>query len=336
MISDFSPSTALHRLDAWRGTRMLLFCGLLSTPGLVHAQPADVSTRAAARELATLGAEAFERKEFAAALDHLSRANQLHPAPSISVLQARALEHLGRFIEALDRYEETLRVPLVDDAPEAYRVAVRDAAAESDLLRQRIPHLSVRVRKGGMTPKGTSVMLDGKALPAALLDVDFPADPGTHTVVVSAPDCDPVTRKVNLAERERVVLEITLEGYRPQTAAVPQEREVIVAPPPSTRPIWGWAAVGGGAVSLLISAITGKAALDKKSHLDSVCHPGCPPQNEGDIDAFRSYRTASYIAGGATVAFAGIGGYLLLVRPSETARVGVGAFGTQATVWGSF
>ena len=317
---------------------MLLFCGLLSTiSGVVQAQPADVTTRAAARELATLGAEAFERKEYAVALEHLSRANKLHPAPSISVLEARALEHLGRLIEALDRYEETLRIPLVEDAPEAYRVAVRDAAAESDLLRQRIPHLSVQVRKGGVTPKDTSVLLDGKVLPVALLDVDFPADPGDHTVVVHAPDCDPVTRKVHLSERERVVLEITLEGDRPQPPAAAQERETIVAaPPPSSRPIWGWAAVGGGAASLLVSAITGKAALDKKSHLDSVCHPGCPPGSAEDIGAFRTYRTASYIAGGATVALAGIGGYLLLGRSSETTRLGVGALGTQATLWGTF
>jgi hypothetical protein len=302
------------------------------------AQPLDVATRTTAREFATQGAEAFERGDFQGALDYLSRANTLHPAPSISVLQARALVQLGRFIEALDRYEETMRMPLPEDAPEAYRVAVRDSSREGEQLRQRVPHLSVQVRQGGKTPNNVSVTIDGKVLPAVLLDVDFPTDPGDHSIVVRAPKHDAVTRRVHLAEKERIALEITLDEVVEASPALvaPQEAPPTELKNPSLVPILGWSALGGGAAALLVSAITGKVALDRKSHLDSVCHPGCPADSAGDIDGFRSSRTASYVAGGLGVAFVGVGGFLLLSDPSQKSKVAVGVSGTHAAVWGSF
>lgn len=301
------------------------------------AQPLDVTTRATARELATQGAEAFERGDYQSALDYLSRANTLHPAPSISVLEARALVHLGRFIEALDRYEDTQRLQLPEDAPEAFRVAVRDATSESEQLRQRIPHLSVQVRKGGATPKDIVVSIDGKALPSVLLDVDFPTDPGDHAVVVRAPNHDPVKRSVHLAEKERVVLEMTLDEPVAPAHVAPVEASALEAAPPTlSRPIWPWSVVGGGAAALLVSAITGKVALDKKSHLDSVCHPGCPAESDHEIAAFRTYRTVSYLAGGAGLALVGAGGYLLLSGSRHEPTVAIGVLGTHAAVWGAF
>lgn len=338
MILDSRVVSTSSRLRVRHMLFLLSLCSAESVVDAAVAQPLDVATRTTAREFATQGAEAFERGDFQAALDYLSRANTLHPAPSISVLQARALVQLGRFIEALDRYEETLRMPLPEDAPEAYRVAVRDSTGESEQLRQRVPHLSVQVRQGGKTPNNVSVTIDGKALPAVLLDVDFPTDPGDHSIVVRAPKHDAVTRRVHLAEKERVVLEITLDDAAETTPApvVPSEAPPIERAASSMRPILGWSALGGGAVALLASAITGKVALDRKSHLDSVCHPGCPADSAGDIDGFRSYRTASYVAGGLGLALVGVGGYLILSNPSHESTVAVGVLGTQAAVWGSF
>lgn len=310
---------------------------LALAPWHAWAQPVDVATRTAARELAVQGADAFERGDYATALDHLTRANTLHPAPSISVLQARALVRLGRFVEALDRYEATTRAPITEDAPEAYRVAAHEAGIESEQLRQRIPQLSVQVRRGRELPQDVTVWLDGKILPKALLDVQFPIDPGDHTILVRGPNFDPVTRSVHLDEKERVVLEITLDDAAPAPVATQMQAGLPDDAASSARATWGWAAVSGGAAALLVSAITGKVALEKKSHLDSVCRPGCPSNSEGDIDAFRSYRTASYVIGGAAVALVGVGGYLILSnRIDSPMTVGVGVVGTNAAVWGHF
>lgn len=338
MILASSLSWLLVRPRITRDWRVWLLClGVVALPHYAQAQPVEVATRTAARELAMQGADAFERGDYATALDHLSRANTLHPAPSIAVLQAKALIHLGRWVEALDRYEDTLRVTLSEDAPEAYRAALGEAGTESELLRQRIPHLAIQVRRGRETPKDVKVWLDGRVLPNALLDVDFPTDPGDHSIVVKGPKFDTVTRSVHLDEKERVVLEITLDA--PAVQAL--DADVSAHAPrnfgPPLRTIGGWASLGGGAVALVVSAVTGTIALKKQSHLDSVCQPGCPASSADDIEKFRSYRTISYAAGGTALALAGLGGYLILTRPNDApVTVGVGFVGSGATVWGAF
>ena len=111
-----------------------------------HAQGVDAETRTVARELARQGADAFERHDYTTALDRLTRAFSLFSAPTISVMQARSLVHLGRFVEALDKYEETQRMSLGDDSPDAFRQAVNEAKSEAEELRARIPRLLIRVR----------------------------------------------------------------------------------------------------------------------------------------------------------------------------------------------
>jgi hypothetical protein len=315
---------------------LLAIAAGLTMTAVAAAQPVDVATRTAARELATEGAEALDRGDFSVALDRLSRANALHPAPSISVLVARCLVHLGRLVEALDRYEETARAPLPEDAPEVYRTAAREATFEAEQLRQRIPRVAIQIRSSGQIPPDVSVMLDAKDLPRALLDVDFPIDPGEHTVVVRSRKIEPVTRRVALSEKERVVLEITLNDSTPDSAPVPSPKAWSDTNTDSNRITLAWAGIAGGAAALLGAAITGKVALDKKSHLDSVCQPGCPPGSESDIDGFRTYRTVSYVAAGVSLALVGTGSYFLFVRPSPASNVGLRITPQGAALSGAF
>src|SRR3972149_2702255 len=127
-------AVALRRLGGW-GLGLLL--GLVMTASNARAQEVDAQTRTLARDLAVQGAEAFEREDYVTALDRLNRAAALYPAPSIDVMRARALVRLGRLLEALDRYEETQRTPLAEDAPEAFRQAVSDAKREGAELHAR-------------------------------------------------------------------------------------------------------------------------------------------------------------------------------------------------------
>jgi hypothetical protein len=294
--------------------------------------------RTAARELATLGAEAYEQKDFRLAYDRLTRAFALYPVPSISIMQARSLQQLGQFVDALDRFEETRRMPLAEDAPEAFRVAVRDAAAEGEQLRTRIPRLFIQVSRGGVATTDVAVTIDGRVLPDVLLNVDCPVDPGEHVVVVKAKAAVSVTRQVKILEKERVVLDISLDVAAPlPTPSWELMSPVASSPPPSnTRKWWGWGAVGGGAAALLGAAITGKVALGKQSSLDRKCDPGCPVGSEGEIDAFRTYRTASYVTASASVVLVGVGGYLLLTQGSSGAKTAVSVGGNGVTLSGRF
>jgi hypothetical protein len=307
-----------------------------------HAQGVDAETRTVARDMAGQGADAFDHGDYATALDRLTRAYSLYQAPTISLMQARSLARLGRLVEALDKYEQTQRLPLGDGAPDTFVKAVRLAQDEAQELRARIPRLSIHVRADHGQLDGLSVQLDGKPVPSTLLDVERLIDPGMHQVTVKANAYDPLVRQAELAEGGHVALEIVLDSPR-RAQPMGGGPEVKVPGPvavrsstPSQRRLFGWLGVGVGSVGLAASAISGVVALNRKSDLDAVCQPGCPPSAAHDIDSFRTMRTISYVslvAGGAAL---GIGGYLLLTGSPESTHVGVSVGPAHVGVKGTF
>jgi hypothetical protein len=344
MISVSKPATGIPnvpRRPRWIVAPILIFLAIRSAPS--HAQGADAEMRTVARELARQGADAFEQRDYATALDRLTRASSLFRAPTISLLQARALARLGRLVEALDKYEETQRLPLGDEPPDPFLKAVGEAKHEAQQLRARVPRISIQVRAVHGQLDGLSVQLDGKPVPSALLDVERPIDPGMHQVTVKANTYDPVVRQAQLAEGDRVALQITLDGPRkaqPMDAPEPKAPTSDVSPSstndPSQRTLLGWLGVGVGTVGLATFAVSGVVALQRKSDLDAICRPGCPASAAEDIDSFRTMRTISYVSLVAGAASLGLGGYLLLSGSPESAHVAVSVGPANASIGGAF
>ncbi|MFZ5894539.1 MAG: tetratricopeptide repeat protein [Myxococcota bacterium] len=314
----------------------LTLLALLALHAPAHAlEEVDSETRSIARELALQGAEAYEKHDYHTALDRFQRASTLFRAPSITVMLARSLAQLGRFLEALDRYEETQRLPLPPDAPEAFQLAVDDARSEARALRARIPRLEVRT-SGGTPAPGLRVTLDGRPVAEALLNVERPIDPGSHVLAATAPGMSPFQQDFSLNEGERRVISLPLlsPALNRTTTPVSQDTTPNARHTGSGR-AWGYALAGVGVAGLGFGAITGAVALSRKSDLDEVCRPGCPASSADDISSFRLNRTLSYAGFGLGALALGIGGYVLLTSsPSHpvTARITPG--GVQ--VGGSF
>ena len=348
MISASSPCvfrSSRHGLLAWKAALVAILLSLTSVVLAQEVEP-DPETRTAARELARQGADAFEQQDYETALDRFDRAGSLVRAPTLCIMQARTLVKLERLVEALDKYEETQRMPVEADAPEALHQAVADARTEGDELRPRIPQLTIHIKADREVASEVRVLLDGKPVPDALLDVPVPADPGTHEVTGEVEGMTRVTRQVVLSEGERTEIEIPLRRavFATTTAPPPPPPGPIAekavgldraASDPSVR-LWGWAAVGLGGTALAVSTITGIVALDRKSHLDSVCQPGCPPDAAGDIDSFRTNRTASYVAAALGTMSLGVGGYLILSSGEKGSQILAEVGPTGARLTGSF
>ena len=113
---------------------VLLAALLLALPSVARGEP-DEATKAAARQLAQDGARAMEEKRYADAQDLLNRAYELVPAPTIAVLEARALDALGRLVEAAEHYELARRTELGADASDAFVEYVRSSATKHVLAR---------------------------------------------------------------------------------------------------------------------------------------------------------------------------------------------------------
>lgn len=310
----------------------LLVClaGLLTFPRVGAAQEADAGTRVAARELAVAGAEAYDKQDFVTALDRFQRAEQLYKVPSITVMVARCLARNGRLVEAVDKYEETLRMPLDAAAPEAFQRAVADAGSEVETTRARVARLELRLPADA--PPGAQVLLDGRPVPAALLGVATPVDPGAHRVAARAPGKAPYHFEVSLAEGSRQSVDISLSPAQPRRPLAPG-RDGGIKLRPSTLTI---ALLAGGGVALAVGTVTGIAALGHKSALDDACSPGCPPNMRDDLDGFRRNRALSYVGLGVGLAAVGTGGYLLWRESSSGRQLGALAFPGGAYLTGRF
>lgn len=297
-----------------------------------RAEEADASIRMAARELALTGADAFDKRDYVTALDRFKRAEALYRAPSIAVMVARCLARVGRVVEAVDKYEETRRVPLDGNAPEAFQRAVADANAEVDAVKARVSRLQLQLPPDA--PAGTEVRLDDKPLPAALIGVDVPVDPGTHRITARAPGRAPYRDELIAAEGGRREVKISL--------SVGRDASLLPATEPSADSARGRpsglaiALLAGGGVALAGGAVSGIVALGHKSQLDENCSPGCPVTMKSELDAFRLTRTLSYVGFGVGIAAAGAGTYFLLHRAGSGRELGARILPGGAAVTGRF
>jgi hypothetical protein len=293
--------------------------------------------KATARELALQAADAFDAGDYETALDEFTRAQQLYPAPTLSFMQARCLYRLGRWVEAYEIYNETARAPLADDAPDAYTQAVSDARAEADDLQAKLPRIEIRVPE---TP-GLTVTIDDRLLPPAMHNVTHPIDPGAHHIRALVDDEGYFEQTVMMVQRDFQLIAIP----RPKEEVVPitddtlldEQREARPSRGHSRTPAWvvptAFALGGVGSAAAVVSLILGSGV---KSDLDAVCHPGCPPAMEDELQSYRLYR-ALFITGAAVGAVGiGTGVYFVLSDSSDDGAVALAFTPTGARVFGAF
>lgn len=303
--------------------------------GEARAEEPDASMRMAARELAVSGAEAFDKQDFATALDRFQRAESLYKVPSIAVMIARCYARLGLVVEAVDKYEETLRMPLDAAAPEAFQRAVAEATAEVEPVRARVARLELRLP--AEVPAGLRVTLDQKTLPPALLGVPVPLNPGVHHLAARAPGRTPYSSDVTLSEGSHQSLELSLpESAKVDAPAASSSTEASASSKSHRVSTLSIALLAGGGVAIAVGAVTGISALNHKADLDEACKPGCPSSMSSDLDAFRTNRTLSYLGFGVGLAAAGAGTYFLLHEGSSGGQVGALVVPGGAALKGTF
>ncbi|XXX82290.1 hypothetical protein WMF30_26375 [Sorangium sp. So ce134] len=171
--------------------------------------------RAAARSLATQGAEAFTSGRFDEAIDLLGRAEALVHAPTHLLLIARAQTRLGRLVAAKETYLRIVREELPPTAPSPFKKAQQDAREELAAVDPRIA--SLRIALEGAAGRKIVVKLDGQPVADALLGVHRPIDPGNHAVTVYPPGLSPIEQAVTLGDGERKELKIPV----PESPAMP-------------------------------------------------------------------------------------------------------------------
>lgn len=273
--------------------------GCLTRAGVASAELAADDPRATARALADEGADAYAQRNFARARSLFSRAYELVPAPTIALLEARALVELGRLVEAKSWYERAA-APLDDNASEPFRNAQLAAQAELAALTPRIPRLKLSIQ--GAAARRAEALLDGQRVPAARVGGWWELDPGTHSLQLQGKGVQPVAFEVQLIERDAKVVSVVASA---------DEAE-------DPRRTLAWASFGVGAVGLATGIGAGIVSTNAHSDAERECRAGvCLRGSAGDASAqrFRDFRAVSTI--GYAVGAVGVGAGIALFLTSR-------------------
>lgn len=316
---------------------------LCARPTLGHAQGAagGVSDehRAAARALANQAADAYEAEDYQKAADLFRRAYVLMPVPTLSIYEARSLQEVGRLVEALEAFQRTAQAKLDESAPDVFVQVVNEAQPAIALLEPRIPSLRIVVSGPGHDDPELEVTMDGRPVAKVLIGIDRPVDPGDHEVEASTPSGAHAKATVTLAEREKGVVELKLQGEsvaaaplskatQPTAAptAAPSTSEPAVAGDPaaagSAQRTWGYVGLGLGGAGLGLGVATGVMAMNRLSDAEAACQDHqCVEGSPGaeDAETFHRLRTVSTIGYALGAVGVGAGITLLLTAPSEPA-----------------
>lgn len=190
-------------------------------------------------------------------------------------------------------------------------------------LERRIPSVVVRVSEPNEHDiLGASVAIDGAT--AACDGRPVQLDPGTHTILASAPGWTSSERTFLLAEREQSRL-LLLELHRPQTDAALQAHAVAAPAHEDARfrvPVGSGVLGGVGIAGVVGFAVLFVAAKHQLSLLRRDCSPDCAPVRS---ERGRDYALAADLSLGIGVAaLAGAGAWALgswLWRKERRARI---------------
>ena len=292
-----------------------------------------------ARALAVEAQEALEAKRYEEAADKFGRAEKLFHAPTLVVGLARAYVGMGKYVEAMEAYNEVIREPLEADAPEPFKAAKNDARKEIQGLDQKIGWITLRVEG----PSEPTVDLDGQSVSIASLGVRRAINPGDHVVRVSASGWLTAEQSFSIGAGGTEEVVITLEEGADDPSVIPAGGGPGTAGSgadgadegggTSTLTILGWTGIGVGGAGIIIGAITGGLAIGKRGELVDNCSEAgeCGPEQQSTLDSYRTMGTIStigFVAGGVLAA---AGTVLLIVAPSDDveAELGVGHVGLR-------
>ncbi|HEX6276470.1 MAG TPA: hypothetical protein VFZ53_25690 [Polyangiaceae bacterium] len=278
--------------------------------------------RAAARDLATEGADAFDAGRYQDAIDRFTRAESLvHAVPHLLFL-ARSHAKLKQYVKAREAYLKILNEVLPPNASQAARNAKTEASSEISAVESKIARLTIQI-EGKESAKELVVTVNGAPVPPVLVGAPQPVDPGELTVAAAASGLRAEPQSVTLGEGERkeVLLKLVADASAPAVVAAPAP--VASTTPSDSEPrdegasgganglrIGSYVAFGVGAVGLGVGTVFLLQSSSKRSEADDLCTlPGgaCDKENEDKVNALDADADSAGAIGVAGLIVGGIG-----------------------------
>jgi hypothetical protein len=284
-----------------------------SAPRQAPIEATAVDARLRARTLADEAANAYAVGDYERAHVLLGTAYGLVPAPTILLLDARALVQLNRWLEAQRTYERTVNFELPSDAAPAFRRAAEEARAELASLQARMPSLRVKLPAESRSSP-VRVLIDEKPVRTELLAQPILLDPGRHSVRAEMQGHPPAAQDVSLREGEHRTLALEFGSAAPARPAQGNLGRTL-----------SFVSFGLGGVGLATGVVGGVIAQNAHSQAEAECPDRqCEAGSAGAsaVERFRGWRTISTV--GYAVGVAGVStGLVLLLVSSKGRQVGI-------------
>ena len=301
------------------GRTFLLVCLFACALGIDKARADQAeSQRAVARELGTLGMQAYFDKDYVTATDHLDKAYRLFSTPTLGLWSARALIQVGQWLRAAERLREAQLASAAVGDNTAQMQAQADATTELKALEPRIPRLSLAIE--GADASQVTLKLDGR--PIALGEAQ-PVDPGEHHIV-GIFEAQHVEVTVNAQPNETQVARVV---FQPKPAPAPTislkpepEPEPEPEPAPNHLRPAAIAALSLAGASLATSLVLTVMASNKLG--DCTKRAGeyyCSDRQADTYETHRNIATGTFYAG-AALAAAGLTLWILQPSAAENPR----------------
>lgn len=298
----------------------VLVAAFVSSPLAASAQTDE--QRAAARELATAGADAFDDGKYDVALENFKKAESLvHALPHLLFI-ARAHAKRGEYVKSREAYLKVMKEELPANAPRAARDAQQAASAEVSSVEPKIGRVTVVISNREQA-KDLVVSIDGVAIASVLVGSPIPIDPGDHVIEGVATGLrGKAAVRVSPGQRREVPLRLdqdasalppppppapaaaaTTAGAAPSAAEAPPPAETApAAPPPSghvevaegssssgtAMRVGGYIALGVGAAGIATGTVFMLQFSSKTKQADDLCTlpgGGCETSVKPQVDS---------------------------------------------------
>lgn len=222
----------------------------------LHAQGLNAD-KAAAQSLLEEARRLVDQRHYATACVKLERSHALDPAPTTLLTLADCYEKIGRTASAWSTFRETAAAARRMSDPERERVA-RERAKE---LQSSLSYLTVITWKG----QDIGVARDGSPIDSALIGTAIPIDPGSHSIVASAPGKRSWSTTVDVREHsDRVTVSVPILAEEPAAGGSIDNSQLTAASAPRTDDYPMPEASGGGGVQrafAIVAAAIGVAGV---------------------------------------------------------------------------
>ncbi len=299
----------MPRTGALQFIACAVFLGaLLVESGAAHAQASD-------------GAASFEQgralwaaKDHVGALPHFQKAVELSASPNARIFLARCLRELGRYPEAYEEMEQTVRDARVRAETDPRYTETRDAAAaELAVLEGKVGRVSV-----ALSPSlaGAQVWLNGRPLGVERVGKPVAVDTGAVRV----------TAKTATGETVEQTLEVLAGTLQSTTLATAGPAPLLPGPGPESEASdfgvvrgLGVGALGLGALGFVGFALGTVQADDAFATLESTCGTG-PCDSTATADTISEGKIFEVIAlSGLVVGIVGVAAGTIMLIVGEPA-----------------